>query len=274
MHPIHPAPIDRFRRRLLLAPLLLALPALTRAQGASAAAGADIGFTADWSVRLERDGTGSDASGARLLALLSALGGTDGIASAQDVVQLPAGDSGAYRISSTLTPRGALATLLKRLRWLRSAAGTLRDGVPHLAVATNQRGDDPRLTARREGSRLLLQEGSGEVRSISAPAAVLDALSWQWGYLRRPVPTAAFDQPLLIKDRVMPARVVPQPTTLAWNGQNAAVVLLDAQTPDSAARLRVWLRRSDGLPLQVALGLGERYGLDVIQTLQQVPAGL
>lgn len=274
MHPAHSAPIDRCRRRLLLAPLLLALPTPGRAQGVSAAAGEQTGLIADWSVRLERDGTGSDASGARLLALLSALGGTDGIASAQDLVQLPAGDSGPYRLSSTLTPRGALATLLKRLRWLRSAVGTLRDGVPHLAQASNQRGDDPRLTARLEGDRLLLQEGDGAVRRIGAPPDVLDALSWQWSYLRRPVPTAAFDQPLLIKDRVMPARVTPQPTTLPWAGQSVAVMLLDAQTPDSAARLRLWLRRSDGLPLQVALGLGERYGLDVVQTLQQVPAGL
>ena len=76
-----------------------------------------VQMQADWRVRLVADGKGTDSRSAQLLVLLGGLGGADGVATAQDKVSWPASASGAYQIDSTLTPRGALAVLLRRLHW-------------------------------------------------------------------------------------------------------------------------------------------------------------
>ena len=257
-------------RRILPAVLCL----LTVGFGLTAPARAEPDVSAQWTVKLERDGHGSDASGARLFALLAALGGTQGIATAEDKLVLPAHGDGRYAITSTLTPRGGLATLLRRLHWVRSASGTMHHGAPRLAAASDKRGDDAAETARITDDRLELRTGDAPPTDKTAPPGLLDPLSWAWGFLWRAPPSAPFDQALLIRGKVFHARVTPTPTTFDWHGTPVPVVLLDAETDDSEAGLRVWLRRSDGMPLQIALGLGSRYGLDVIQTLVKAPAGI
>ena len=236
-----------------------------------------VTLQAEWAVHLESDGQGSDARGAQLLALLGALGGTQGVASAQDAVTLPAGGNGPYRIDSTLTPRGPLAMLLQRLRWVRSASGQMQAGRAELSAASSQRGDSPARTVRVEDGRMDVRTAGQTAQAGQdkpAPDGLLDPLTLGWGYLQRPLPTRPFTVPLLINDAVQTARVSPQPATLQWQGRATACTLLDAQSKDSSARLRIWLRQSDGLPLQIELGMGERYGLDVVQTLARIPAGL
>lgn len=264
------------RRRAALALVGVAwlAAALLPAAAFAAQAPAEVTLRSDWTVRLESDGQGSDARGAQLLALLGALGGAKGIATAQDTVTLPAGGDGPYSIDSTLTPRGALAALLRRLHWVRSASGRMHSGQADLLVATSRRGDDPPTTVRIVGGRMDLQAGAQPVQDKAAPRGLLDPLTLGWGYLQRPLPVEPFVLPLLINGEVHTAHVVPQPVTLQWQGQPVACTLLDAKSDDSSARLRIWLRQSDGLPLQVELGLGERYGLDVVQTLARVPEGL
>lgn len=275
-----PIPLLSFRARwrlmLLVAPLLaaglLAQPHPAMAQEA----GADASLTAQWQVRLEADGQGSDARGAQLLALL---GGQEGIATAQDKVSWPSDGNGSYRIDSTLSPRGVLAALLRRLHWVRSASGEVRRGVPELLAASNQRGDDPATRMQIEQGRMLVSSGSqsaspAKPQSAMAPGGLTDPLTLSWGYLQRPLPSQPFTVPLLINNKVQTARVVPKPVSLRWQGQEIACVLLDARSEQSSATLRIWLRQSDGLPLQIALGMGERYGLDVVQTLVNVPEGL
>lgn len=258
------------RRRILPAALCLLMVAF----GSVAPVRAEPKATAQWTVKLERDGHGSDASGAQLFALLAALGGTQGIATAEDKLTLPAHGDGHYTITSTLTPRGGLATLLRRLHWVRSASGTMHHGAPRLAAASDKRGDDPAETARIANGRLELRAGDAPPTDKVAPPGLLDPLSWAWGFLWRAPPSAPFDQALLIRGKVFHARVTPTFTMLDWHGTQTPVVLLDAETDDSEAGLRVWLRRGDGMPLQIALGLGSRYGLDVIQTLVAAPAGI
>lgn len=264
-------------RRLVLALAGLACcagPALAAVSGVSAPATAEVTLHADWAVRLEADGQGSDARGAQLLVLLGALGGSDGIGQAQDAVTLPSDGDGPYRVDSTLTPRGALAVLLRRLHWVRSASGRMADGQAELLTASSQRGDAAPMTARVSGGRLALRDGNAPVHDKPAPDGLLDPLSLGWGYLLRPLPTQPFTLPLLINDGVQTAEVVPRAATLQWQGQPVACVLLDARSNDSSAKLRIWLRKSDGLPLQIELGMGERYGLNVVQTLARVPDGL
>lgn len=240
------------------------------------AAGADASLSAQWQVRLEADGQGSDSRGAQLLALL---GGQEGIATAQDKVSWPTDGSGAYRIDSTLTPRGALAALLRKLHWVRTASGEVHKGVPDLLAASNKRGDDPATRMQIEQGRMrIAPEGPGASaplpQAMVAPADLTDPLTLSWGYLQRPLPSQSFTVPLLINDKVQTAHVVPRTVSLRWQGQEVACVLLDAHSAQSSATLRIWLRQSDGLPLQIALGMGDRYGLDVVQTLAAPPEGL
>ena len=239
-------------------------------------AAADTSLLAQWQVRLEPDGQGSDARGTQLLALL---GGQEGIATAQDKVSWPTGGSGDYRIDSTLTPRGGLAAFFRRLHWVRTASGEVHRGVPELLAASNQRGDDPVIRMRIEQGRLSIASGVGSAsaplaQAAMAPVALSDPLTLSWGYLQRPLPSQPFTVPLLINDKVQTAHVVPRTASLRWQGQEVACVLLDAHSAQSSATLRIWLRQGDGLPLQIALGMGDRYGLDVVQTLVRAPVGL
>ena len=238
-----------------------------------------VHFQAEWRVTLKSDGQGSDSRGAQFLVLLGGLGGKEGVATAQDQVTWPAEGNGAYRIDSTLTPRGALAVLLRRLHWVRGASGEVRDGRPELLSASNQRGDSPATLMQIEHGRMQVTPAG---QAASAPAAptqpappgLTDPLTLSWGFLQRPLPTRAFTVPLLINDKVQAAHITPQRTTLQWQGQEVACTLLDARSAQSSATLRIWLRQSDGLPLQVELGMGDRYGLDVVQTLAAVPSDL
>ena len=237
-----------------------------------------VSFQADWHVRLEADGKGTDSRGAQLLVLLAGLGGTEGVATAQDTLSWPASGNGAYRIDGTLTPRGVLATLLQRLHWVRMASGEVRSGQPSLLAASNQKGDRPATVVQIEHGLMRIRT-AGEPPSAAlpqprpAPAGLTDPLTLSWGYLQRPLPDKPFTVPLLINDKVQTAHITPQRVTLQWQGQDVACTLLDAQSEQSSATLRIWLRQSDGLPLQVALGMGDRYGLDVVQTLVGVPGG-
>ncbi|WP_288094051.1 hypothetical protein [Thiomonas sp.] len=241
-----------------------------------------VTFSAQWQVHLQQDGKGSDSRGAQWLVLLGGLGGQEGVATAQDQVSWPAQGNGAYRIDSTLTPRGALAVLLRRLHWVRGASGEVRDGKPELLSASNQRGDSPATLMQIEHGRMQVttagQAASAPAESTTptqpAPPGLTDPLTLSWGYLQRPPPTRTFTVPLLINDKVQTAHITPQRTTLKWQGQEVACTLLDAHSAQSSATLRIWLRQSDGLPLQVELGMGDRYGLDVVQTLAAVPDGL
>jgi hypothetical protein len=241
-----------------------------------------VHFQAEWRVTLKSDGQGTDSRGAQWLVLLGGLGGQEGVATAQDQVTWPAEGSGAYRIDSTLTPRGALAVLLRRLHWVRGASGEVRGGRPELLSASNQRGDSPATLMQIEHGRMQVTT-AGQAASAAtapttptqpAPPGLTDPLTLSWGFLQRPLPTRAFTVPLLINDKVQTAYITPQRTTLQWQGQEVACTLLDAHSAQSSATLRIWLRQSDGLPLQVELGMGDRYGLDVVQTLSAVPSGL
>lgn len=233
-------------------------------------------LVAQWQVRLEPDGQGSDSRGAQVLALL---GGQEGIATASDRITWPRDGSGDYRIDSTLSPRGGLALLLRKLHWVRTASGEVTHGVPELLAASNQRGGDPATRAQIADGRMRIGQevqGASAVQppSVPAPAGLTDPLTLSWGYLQRALPTQPFTVPLLINSKVQTAHVVPSTVRLHWQGQEVACTLLDAHSAQSSATLKIWLRQSDGLPLQVALGMGDRYGLDVVQTLLRVPEGL
>ena len=262
--------------------LLLVLAACFAHLAAAQSVKEAVTFSAQWQVHLQQDGKGSDSRGAQWLVLLGGLGGQEGVATAQDQVSWPAQGNGAYRIDSTLTPRGGLAVLLRRLHWVRGASGEVRDGKPELLSASNQRGDSPATLMQIEHGRMQVttagQAASAPVESTTptqpAPPGLTDPLTLSWGYLQRPLPTRTFTVPLLINDKVQTAHITPQRTTLKWQGQEVACTLLDAHSAQSSATLRIWLRQSDGLPLQVELGMGDRYGLDVVQTLAAVPDGL
>jgi hypothetical protein len=266
-------------RQGVITALLLVLAVCFAPLAAAQSAKGAVTFSAQWQVHLEQDGKGSDSRGAQWLVLLGGLGGKEGVATAQDQVTWPAEGSGAYRIDSTLTPRGALAVLLRRLHWVRGASGEVRDGRPELLSASNQRGDSPATLMQIEHGRMQVTT-AGQAASAPtmptqpAPPGLTDPLTLSWGFLQRPLPTRAFTVPLLINDKVQTAHITPQRTTLQWQGQEVACTLLDAHSAQSSATLRIWLRQSDGLPLQVELGMGDRYGLDVVQTLAAVPSDL
>jgi hypothetical protein len=257
----------------------VAVAVLGLPRAVSAQPPAVVTLQAQWSVHLQADGKGSDDRGAQLLVLLGGLGGAQGVATAQDTVTWPANGTGDYRIDSTLTPRGALAVLLRRLHWVRTAGGEVRNGQPELLQASNRKGDDPTTWVHLTRGRMVVQTGERQASaplppSQPAPAGLTDPLTLAWGYLQRPLPVEPFTVPLLINDKVQTAHVVPQRVLLPWQGEHVACTLLDAQSDQSSATLRIWLRQSDGLPLQVELGMGDRYGLDVVQVLTAVPSGL
>ena len=262
--------------------LLLVLAACFAHLAAAQSVKEAVTFSAQWQVHLQQDGKGSDSRGAQWLVLLGGLGGQEGVATAQDQVSWPAQGNGAYRIDSTLTPRGALAVLLRRLHWVRGASGEVRDGRPELLSASNQRGDSPATLMQIEHGRMQVTTADQAASAPTAPTTptqpappgLTDPLTLSWGYLQRPLPTRTFTVPLLINDKVQTAHITPQRITLKWQGQEVACTLLDAHSAQSSATLRIWLRQSDGLPLQVELGMGDRYGLDVVQTLAAVPDGL
>lgn len=268
-----------FQIRRLRAGLLICLLATAPLAAAQQPAPLATPMQADWRVHLEADGKGTDSRSAQLLVLLGGLGGADGVATAQDKVSWPASASGAYQIDSTLTPRGALAVLLRRLHWVRMASGAVRDGHPTLRAASNQKGDRPATLIQIDHGEMVVRT-AGQTASAPAaadkpaPAGLTDPLTLSWGYLQRPLPDKPFTVPLLINDAVQTAHITPQHITLRWQGQDVACTLLDAQSEQSSATLRIWLRQSDGLPLQVELGMGDRYGLNVVQTLVNVPEGL
>jgi hypothetical protein len=255
------------------------LPPMAQAQLTEVPSLVAAPLQAEWRVRLESDGKGTDSRAAQLVLLLGGLGGAEGVATAEDKVSWPATGSGAYRIDSTLTPRGALATLLRRLHWVRMASGEVQEGRPVLGAASNQKGDSPAMLIQINHGVMVAQTAGGPASSPApvdtpAPAGLTDPLTLTWGYLQRPLPVKPFTVPLLINDKVQTAHITPQRVTLQWQGQDVACTLLDTQSAQSSATLRIWLRQRDGLPLQVELGMGDRYGLDVVQTLVSVPDGL
>ncbi|MGC9163644.1 MAG: hypothetical protein ACP5F9_08885 [Thiomonas sp.] len=272
---------SRSLRRIWFALLALGLTTSVSLQAAAQqpVAPAVVTFQADWRVHLAQDGEGSDARGAQLLLLLGSLGGTDGVAAARDTVSWPASGNGAYRIDSVLTPRGALAALLRRLHWVRTASGTVTDGQPLLLAASNQKGDSPATQVQIEHGRMRIHTAGQDASAAQspskpAPPGLTDPLTLSWSYLQRPLPDRQLTVPLLINDAVQTAHITPRRVNLQWQDQQVPCILLDARSEQSSATLRIWLRRSDGVPLQVALGMGDRYGLDVVQTLVAVPEGL
>jgi hypothetical protein len=169
--------------------------------------------------------------------------------------------------------------LLRRLHWVRTASGTVTDGQPMLLAASSQKGNSPVTRVQIDQGRMrILPAGqaasAAQSPSKPAPPGLTDPLTLSWSYLQRPLPDRPLTVPLLINDAVQTAHITPRGVNLQWQGQEVPCLLLDARSAQSSATLRIWLRRSDGVPLQVALGMGERYGLDVVQTLVAVPQGL
>jgi len=281
MNAFHPSRLVRspIRHLGVFVSVLLAFCVGLAQPAAAQPAKTDTTFSAQWQVHLQQDGHGTDARGAQWLVLLGGLGGPDGVATAQDKVSWPADGNGVYRIDSTLTPRGLLAVLLRKLHWLRSASGEVRDGRPEMLWASDQRGDRPATHLRIEQGRMQVTTAGHAASAAAAPEqpappGLTDPLTLTWGFLQRPLPTRPFTVPLLINDEVQTAHITPQHTTLQWQGKDVACTLLDGHSEQSSATLRIWLRQSDGLPLQVILGMSDRYGLDVVQTLTANPEGL
>lgn len=176
---------------------------------------------------------------------------------------------GSYQVKSIIPMGSVVSTVTPLDKIVRIGDGKVVNGRPIASKVVEQRGsNEPSLMAmtNEKLNKLFFYRGRENVRTEELPAGgLVDIVMLGYLYLGQPVPVknitlSAVDAKRPFLNQTLKATETP----ITFDGATFPGVKFTRQlTPGEDATLEFWVRKSDGVPIRLLIGLSGKYGLTV-----------
>lgn len=176
---------------------------------------------------------------------------------------------GTYQVKSIIPMGSVISTVTPLDKVLRIGEGKILSGKPIATKVIEQRGSgEPMLMAltNEKLNKLYFYRGKDNVRTEDLPVGgVTDIVMLGYLYLGQPVPVknitlSAVDAKRPFINQTLRATETP----ITFDGQTfPGVKFTRALSQGEDATLEYWVRKSDGLPIRMLIGLSGKYGVTV-----------
>lgn len=176
---------------------------------------------------------------------------------------------GTYQIRSVIPMGSVISTVTPLDKVLRMGEGKVINGKPIATKVIEQRGSgEPTLMAlvNEKLNKLYFYRGKDNVRTEELPLGGLtDIVMLGYLYLGQQVPVknvtlSAVDAKRPFINQTLKATETP----ITFDGQTfPGVKFTRVLSPGEDATLEFWVRKSDGLPIRMLIGLSGKYGVTV-----------
>lgn len=195
------------------------------------------------------------------------LGSRFEVASFEEVLTIK--KDGAYQVKSIIPMGSVVSTVTPLDKILRLGDGKVVNGRPIASKVVEQRGsNEPSLMAltNEKLNKLYFYRGKELVRSEDLPVGgLVDIVMLGYLYLGQQVPVknvtlSAVDAKRPFMNQTLKATETP----IVFDGQTfPGVKFTRVLTPGEDATLEFWVRKADGLPVRLLIGLSGKYGVTV-----------
>lgn len=189
------------------------------------------------------------------------------VASFEEVLTIK--KDGTYQVKSIIPMGSVVATVTPLDKVLRLGDGKIVNGVPVASKVVEQRGsNEPSLMALTNDKlkKVFFYRGKDNVRTEDLPAGGLtDVVMLGYLYLGQTVPVknvtiSAVDAKRPFVNQTLKATETP----ITFDGQTfPGVKFARALTPGEEATLEFWVRKADGVPIRMLIGLSGKYGVTI-----------
>lgn len=176
---------------------------------------------------------------------------------------------GTYAIRSVIPTGSVVSTVTPLDKVMRLGEGKVVNGRPIAAKVVEQRGsNEPALMAliNDKLNKVFFYRGKDNVRTEELPVGGLtDIIMLGYLYLGQPVPTknvtiSAVDAKRPFIKQTLKATDTP----ITFAGETfPGVKFTRVLTPGEDATLEFWVRKADGLPVRMLIGLSGKYGVTI-----------
>lgn len=176
---------------------------------------------------------------------------------------------GSYQVKSIIPMGSVISTVTPLDKVLRLGEGKIVNGRPIAQKVVEQRGSsEPTLMAltNEKLNKLYFYRGKENVRTEELPTGgLVDIVMLGYLYLGQSVPVknvslSAVDAKRPFLNQTLKATETP----ITFDGQTFPGVKFTRQlTPGEDASLEFWVRKADGVPIRLLIGLSGKYGVTV-----------
>jgi hypothetical protein len=233
------------------------------------------GLSQSWDLHVTTDLSAKapdDATSKALASVLWVAGGSVSVGSLQETLSYP--KLGQYRIKSDIHGGKVLETVWSNSHDLRFSQGVI--GAAHLETTRfyDKRGDRDALQTAVDAAKKRVEffDGQRSVKVEPLKGDTTDLVALPYLFLGRPLPAKPFTVWMVDgkNSREVTFDVSPAPFAIA--GTSVDAVKFSARRPRADdAQIEIWVRRSDGMPLHVRVGLNAKYGIVLEENLTAVP---
>lgn len=231
-------------------------------------------FVARYDLRVTVDANRNSPAAAKVKAAKGAmalLGGSVAAGMIEDVVDIAAEK---YTVSSSGKANRAIAALIGGDTLSRRSEGAVGGGYLASQKFIEARGAKTRLAVNTDyPKRVATYFKNGKQTKVEAVTfRIADSASIPYLFLRQPLPSAPITIAATDGRATRQIYLNPLDEVLQIGKHQVAVVHLarDQRQHDEAA-VDLWLRKDDGMPLMLRLGLVDKYGVVLEQKLRELP---
>ena len=198
------------------------------------------------------------------------------VASFEEVLTIK--KDGTYSVKSFIPTGSVVSTVTPLDKVVRLGDGKVVNGIPLASKVTEQRGsNEPPLMALTNDrlKKIYFYRGKENVRTEELPASgVTDVVMLGYLYLGQQVPVknvtiSAMDAKRPFLNQTLKATETP----ITFDGQTfAGVKFARVLTPGEDATLEFWVRKADGVPVRLLIGLSGKYGVTIDIYPRKLPA--
>ncbi|MBK7662513.1 MAG: DUF3108 domain-containing protein [Sterolibacteriaceae bacterium] len=244
------------------------------APAAPAAPIAPLKVVAHYDLSIAIDGNRNSDAATRVKAVkgaMSLLGGSVSAGTIDDVVSI---SETAYTITSGGRANRILAALLGGDTLARRSEGAVGGGYLASQKFSEARGSNLRLAVNTDYSKrtATYSKNGRQTRIEAVNYRIADSASMPYLFLRQPLPQTPIT--IVATDGNSTKEFIMKPSddmVQIGKDQVAAVHLTREFRHGDDAALDLWLRREDGMPLRLRVGLDEKYGVVLEQKLRELP---
>lgn len=258
--------------RYLCAVLALAAAGICHAAPADAGA---INFIARYEMSLTVDTNRNAEVASSIKAAKGAISLAGGEVSAGTIEDSVSIGSGSYSVSSKGKANRLVAAVLGSDSLTRSSEGTTGGGYLASQKFSETRGSKRRLSVAIDyAQRTAIYHKNGKLKKKEeVKYRLADSASVPYLFLRQPLPTR--DVTIAATDGLSTRLLVLSPsddTVRIGKDKVPALHLSRTGTQGDEASFDLWLRKDDGMPLRIRVGVDGKYGVVLDQKLVELPA--
>lgn len=241
---------------------------------AAPVASAPLSFVARYELRVTVDVNRNAKAAAKLKAVkgaMSLVGGSVAAGTIEDVVNI---DADSYTVSSSGKANRIVAAVLGGDRLSRRSTGAFGGGYLASQKFSEARGAKTRLAVNTDYPKRTATyfKNGKQVKIEAVTYRIADSASLPYLFVRQPLPAAPIT--IAATDGRETRQIYLNPldeVVQIGKQQVAALHLTRIQRQAGEAAVDLWLRKEDGMPLMLRLGLDEKYGIVLEQKLRELP---